>query len=171
MLTTVNMIFQFALFTALAAAMPTMYTKTTTLRIQIINFADHTRLVIKTLTVKIWAHCGQSYKPLPLDDVEQTMNGLSSALASKGGKWTGQQLGQESNLFTTVEKATGLLLLTTAIVMGLLALTYLGALMYHSIDKRVEYSALKQEEAGEDEEQRVEAAPQYTPRPDIASTE
>ncbi|CCG80727.1 protein of unknown function [Taphrina deformans PYCC 5710] len=153
-----SLLWTFLSMLAMAAAMPTMYTQTTTLRIQIFEFANHTRLIIKTLTVTIIAHCGGSgngYAPLPASapHAQGSTNGTASVQSAIHHTAAPHALSMAS--FSRTELVVGVFLLSSFCLLVLSMLSYLGFIIYHSIGETIAYTSIKQQEV--DEETKVEA--------------
>lgn len=145
--------------------MPEMYTVQKMVHIRILEFADHTRLVIKTTVVSIFKHCGKAFNPLELKGADiakaaaQTANGpISDSLqAAAAGN-----VALHGATFTTAEKIIGLTIIGMISTLVLVTLALIGTFIYRRVTNQVEYMSLKQVEAGLDEEETVgEAAPAY----------
>lgn len=152
--------------------MPEMYTVQKMVHIRILEFADHTRLIIKTTVVRIFKHCGKAFTPLELPKMADLAAKLSGRPTSSnaGGVAAGAEALSDATgatneaAYTAAEYFIGMVLIGLFSAFVLFVLTFIGIFVYRRVTRQVEYMSIKQEEAGLDgEEEMGEAAPAYDP--------
>ena len=171
-------------YVGLAMAMPTMYTITTMTRIQIFEFANHTRLVIQTTLITILKHCGGKVTMDPTSVAALSQNGAerpgSSVETGQGRPVATVQSPHHHHAFTRAERITGLVILVTVSVGLLVGFIALSLSLYRKVHARGKYVSLKQAELdldhaqGNDQDHQEEEEEHGMPAPayvDIAGRE